>query len=48
MEDQDLEYFRGILTQSLNNLQKKGDETVSLNCIACKNKMEAMEKAAGV
>jgi DnaK suppressor protein len=120
MENQDLEYFRGILTQSLNELLKKGDETVSLllesrvdssdfvdqatfeadwslrlrmrdrenklirkikqsllrieagtfgacelcgediainrlkvrpvttNCIACKNKMEAMEKAAGV
>lgn len=120
MEDQDLEYFRGILTQSLNDLLKKGDETVSLflestvdssdpidqatleadwsfrlrmrdrenklirkikqslsrieegsfgicevcgdevsidrlkvrpvttNCITCKNKMEAMEKAAGV
>jgi DnaK suppressor protein len=120
MENRDLEYFRGILTQSLNDLLKKGDETVSLllestvnssdpidqatleadwsfrlrmrdrenklirkikqslsrieagtfgicelcgeeisinrlkvrsvttNCIACKNKMEAMEKAAGV
>jgi hypothetical protein len=30
MEDQDLEYFRGILTQSLDDLLKKGDETVSL------------------
>lgn len=30
MEDQGLEYFRGILTQSLNDLLKKGDETVSL------------------
>ena len=27
---QDLEYFHGILTQSLNDLLKKGDETVSL------------------
>jgi DnaK suppressor protein len=120
MEYQDLEYFRGILTQSLNDLLKKGDETVSLllestvdssdfidqatleaewsfrlrmrdrenklirkirqsllrieagtfgicercgediainrlkvrpvttNCIACKNKMEAIEKVAGI
>jgi DnaK suppressor protein len=30
MEDQDIEYFRGILTQSLNDLLKNGDETVSL------------------
>ena len=26
----DLEYFRGILTQSLSDLLKKGDETISL------------------
>lgn len=30
MEDQDIEYFREILTQSLDDLLKKGDETVSL------------------
>jgi DnaK suppressor protein len=120
METLDLEYFRGTLTQRLEDLLKKGDEAVSLllestvdssefidkatfeadrsfrlrmrdrenklirkikqslsridegtfgicevcgeeisinrlkvrpvttNCIACKNKMEAMEKAAGV
>ncbi len=29
METNDLEYFRGILTQRLNDLLKKGDETVS-------------------
>jgi hypothetical protein len=29
MEDRDLEYFREILTQSLNDLLKKGDEAVS-------------------
>ena len=30
METRDLAYFRGILTQSLNDLLKKGDETISL------------------
>lgn len=30
MENRNLEYFHGILTQNLNDLLKKGDETVSL------------------
>jgi RNA polymerase-binding transcription factor DksA len=30
METLDLEYYRGILTQSLKGLLKKGDEAVSL------------------
>jgi len=29
MEERDLDYFRGILTQSLKDLLRKGDEAVS-------------------
>jgi len=45
MEYQDLEYFRGILTQSLNDLLKKGDETVSLLLESTVDSSDFIDKA---
>ena len=45
MEYQDLEYFRGILTQSLNDLQEKGDETVSLLLESTVDSSDFIDKA---
>ena len=40
-----IDFFRGGEDISINRLKVR---PVTTNCIACKNKMEAMEKAAEV
>ncbi len=45
MEDRDLEHFRGILTQSLNDLLKKGDDTVSLLLESTVNSSDLIDQA---
>jgi DnaK suppressor protein len=45
MEEQDLKYFRGILTQSLNDLLKKGDEAVSFLLESTVEASDPMDKA---
>ena len=45
METRDLEYFRGILTQSLKDLLKKGDEAVSLLLESTVDSSEFLDQA---
>ena len=45
IKDRDLEYFRGILTQSLNELLKKGDEAVSFLLESTVEASDPMDKA---
>ncbi len=45
METHDLEYFRGILTHSLNDLLKKGEETISLLLESAADSIEFIDQA---
>ena len=46
MEDRHLDYFHGILTQGLNDLLKKGDETVSLLVETSSDASDMIDQAA--
>ncbi|MFA9615056.1 MAG: RNA polymerase-binding protein DksA [Deltaproteobacteria bacterium] len=45
MQDRDLEYFRGHLTKSLNDLLKKGGETFSLLLESAVDSSELIDQA---
>jgi len=46
MKNHDLDYFRGILTQTLNDLLSKGDETVSLLSETAMDSADLLDQAA--